>query len=497
MTGDHEMERAEQLLRSVFTEHATGRTPPAGLAATVAARHRRHRRALVSAAAAAAVVVGAGIPTGLTLARSDRPVPAVPVASPRPAWTPAGPAPSGDACLPKAAALPAPVPVYQLPRQSGVRGSLGGNEAVVDRVLVAGWRVLGSRSPGTPAMDPRTARVVFVERAGPGVLALVTAFDRSRGYKGNTWVVGRDRWFVPTGGGAGVAQGPTADQHAREGGYLADGPDPLLITMEQVCGRWFGVVLASSDSTAVLFPASHIGADTRPVTPAGRPLPLTAGISVFPTDPVGREKVTVSRDGRPVATRQLNSSSGGPIYVNALVPDAVIARAAREGAGTPDEFLAKSVARDAASELSRATADPIAGVRVLWGGPMDERRRAVVIALMLPSGAAVIDSAVTYGPGKHPGYYGGPRGLVPAGHLDGVLGWQMPDGLVVVVAPAAARAEVVLFDNSVHPIPLTDGGGGYAAKPDWAKLIRAYRADGSLIGSVDPTVLLPQLPTTI
>ena len=54
MTGDDEADRAEQVLRAVFRDRATGRTAPAELVATVRVAHRRRRRAAVSAAAAAA-----------------------------------------------------------------------------------------------------------------------------------------------------------------------------------------------------------------------------------------------------------------------------------------------------------------------------------------------------------------------------------------------------------------------------------------------------------
>lgn len=66
-------------------------------------------------------------------------------------------------------------------------------------------------------------------------------------------------------------------------------------------------------------------------------------------------------------------------------------------------------------------------------------------------------------------------------------------GLVVVVAPAAARAEVVLRGGKVLPLRLVDGGGGVAVPAGAeATLVRAYRADGSRLGtSVPGTGLLP------
>jgi hypothetical protein len=495
MTGDQDEDRAEQVLRAVFSERATGRTTPPALVTTVRAAHRRRRRAVVSAAAAAAVVVGAAVPTGLTLVRADRP--ATDTAAPRPVWSPPGPAPAGDACLPKTGALPAPVPADQLPRQTGVRGSLGGDEALVDRVLVAGWRGLARKQPGTPTLDPRSARVLFVERAGSGVLARVTAFDQDRRWHASQWVVGRDRWFVPIGAGAGGVQGSADEGHFRQIGSLDYGADPLLISMQEVCGRSFGVVVASPDTTAAIAQAPRIGADARPVFPPGRSFPLAhGGVAVFPTDPVGREKVTVSRDGTRLAARQLSSEGGGG-PIDAQLSPAEIAQAVRDGAGTPDGVLARVVVSMADGDLSAATADEPTGVQVVWGGPVTDRRRGLMVALTLPSGAVLVDSAVTDGPGKYGSYQPGVRGLLPAGQLGrSVLGFQYPDGLVLVVAPQATRAEVVLFDGTVLPVRLTAGGGGVVAPPDHAKLIRAFRADGSLVGSWTPGTLLPQLPRT-
>ncbi|HEY6745888.1 MAG TPA: sigma factor [Mycobacteriales bacterium] len=221
------------------------------------------------------------------------------------------------------------------------------------------------------------------------------------------------------------------------------------------------------------------------------------GLAVFPTGAVGREKVTVSRDGRTVAARQLNSDGGGPIDVRALVPDAEVARAVRDGGGTPDGTLAGTIARMAAADLAAATVDEPTGVRVPWGGPVTAGRRAVLVALTLPSGALYVDSAGTEGPDKYARYSGDYHGLLPAGGLDGaVLGFQNTDGLVVVVAPDAARAEVVLAGGGVLPVRLTGGGGGVVAPAGQATVIRAYRADGSLLGSRVPGTGLLPLPRT-
>jgi hypothetical protein len=337
--------------------------------------------------------------------------------------------------------------------------------------------------------------VVFVERASPGILALVIARDRTGEWQLAAHIVGRDRWLVPIGVGGGLRSAEQEDLDRRLG-QLQGGDDPLWITSEPMCGREFGVVLAAPDSTAVITPPPRIGADARSVPSPAVPLPLRhGGIAVFPTDPAAGSKVTVSQHGAVVAVRRLNASGSGPIDVDRLVPVAAIARAVREGAGTPGGDFARTVARMAAGDLAVAVADEPTGILVPWGGPVTDRRRALMVALTLPSGAVYVDVGVTDGPVKYTA--GDYHGLLPAGQLGNtVLGWQLDDGLVVVVAPGAERTEVLLDDGSVLPVRLTDGGGGVAAPAGKARLIRAYRADGSLLGTRVPGTGLVPLPRT-
>ena len=136
------LDRAERVLREVLAEQADTVAPPADLTERARRRHRTRVRLLTAAAAAAAVLVGVGIPTGLTLVRADAP-PARPAPSPSP---PARCEPPSDP-VPDTRPTAAPVPADQLPRQTGVRGSLAGDRALVDAVLVAGWQGLGPTGP--------------------------------------------------------------------------------------------------------------------------------------------------------------------------------------------------------------------------------------------------------------------------------------------------------------------------------------------------------------
>ncbi|HZB51449.1 MAG TPA: hypothetical protein VE547_20345, partial [Mycobacteriales bacterium] len=458
-------------------------TPPVDLPERARRRHRTRVRLLTAAAAAAAVLVGIGVPAGLTLVRAD-----APPARPEPGPSPASCEPLSRPQQPTASAVPAD----QLPRPTGVRGSLAGDRALVDAVLVAGWQGLRDsqeqldKTPGgRRTLDVRTLRLRFVERAGPGVLALVTAADTTGEWQAAQWVV-RERGEVrPTGGPGGIV---TDESFERRLGQLFSGEDPLLISTVDVCGGQYGVVLAPPDATARLSPPPTVGANARPVPAAARPLPLRDGLAVFPL-PTAAE-VTVYRGGSRVGSARV----GTGLIQSADYPIAAIDRAIREAPGEVDDVLARSALPLQADHLQRAVPDPVTRVRILWGGRLRTGKPVLLAAFPLPSGATFVSAAEEL-PGTGSGYntsypY---EGLLPAGRLDGtVLGWQSGQD-VVLVAPRAVRAEVVLPGGAVLPVPLTEGGGRVTVpKGVQAQLLRAYAANGGLIDQRAPgTGLLP------
>ncbi|HEY7101349.1 MAG TPA: hypothetical protein VH573_06880 [Mycobacteriales bacterium] len=478
------MRPADEVLRDVFAEQAAGITPDGDVYGAVLARRRRNRRrAVVGAGVAAAIVVGGAAAAVPAVRGADRSVPAV---TPSPTENPL------TACvppvLPGEKPPPAPVPVSQLPRQHDVRGSLARNRAVTDAALVAGWQGIlldeaGLASLGAQhdraakrTMDPASLRLRFVERAGAGTVALVTAADRTGRWQQASWVVGQGSTFRATGGPGELAT--SGDLELAQRFY---GDDPLFVSAYPVCGKIFGVVLAPRDATATLHESAHIDSDARRVTGATRTLRLTDGLGIFPTSG-GASKVSVSRGGTVLGTGSLNQFDGlataGPDPLDALVDKAV-----KDAPPGTDARLVGSIVELARHELRDYTADPVVGVRVRWAGLTNKAMPTTVVALTLPSGASYL-SDMSEEPDGSSG--GSGAGFVPAGQLDRFLyAYGDRSRLIVVVPKGATRAEVRLAGGRVQQVPLRYGGAFVvpAAKP---LKVRAFDKDGNLVDEQVP-----------
>ena len=479
------MRPADEVLREVFAEQVGGRTPRTDMYGAVLARHRRHRRrTVIGAGLAAVVVLGGAAAVAGGVRDSDRSLPAAPTPT-------TSPAPNPTSCIPTippgpggAPMLPPAVPVSKLPRQDDVRGSLAGDRAVVDAALVAGWQGLWHGNAQLPAprneLDPATLRVRFVERAGTGTLALVTAANKAGSWQAAEWVQGQGRTLVPVGGPSGVTSPPDFDRRL---GQLFYGLDPLYIADAQVCGLPYGVVLAPAGTTATLTGPPHVDADARLVAPAPRPLPLQDGLAVFPAAQLGGPTVAVSRDGTVLGRRALEAEVQYASPGRRAAPSAEqIDAAVRDGRGSPDRTLVGQIVGWGFDSVSRSTADRVTGVRVLWGGRERSGHPWVLVALRLPSGAWYVSDGFS----EQPNNYGSANsGLLPADRIDDTLFVSGGAKDVLLVAPrAAARVGLVLSTGEEVPVQLT-GGGAVIPSPNGAKPLRAraYDANGRVIAS--------------
>jgi hypothetical protein len=470
------MRPVDEVLRDVFTEQADGVTPSGDVYDAVLHRRRRSRRRAVAGAGIAAAIVVGGVAVAVPAVRgADRSLPAVtPTMDPLTACVP--PHLSGEPTPPP------PVSVSRLPRQHDVRGSLAGDRAVTEAALVAGWQgiLMGEgRLAGVGAkhtMDPGSLRLRFVERAGAGTLALVTAADRTGAWQASTWVVGQGTTLRPT---LGPSQKVSSSDRVRA--ELFYGDDPVYVSAYPVCGKIFGAVLAPADATATLHEAPHIGPDARLVTGVTRALPLTDGLAVFRTEG-GASKVSISRGGAVLGTGSLNQFDGlakpGPDPLSAPVDKAI-----KDAPPGTDADMVRSIVQLSRINLRDATADPITGVRVLWAGSTNKGLPAVLVAMTLPSGAAYVFDLSAHPDGTRGGSGGG---LVPAGQLDGTLyALGGRSGLIVVLPKGATRAEIQLAGGAVQQVPLRYGGAFVV--PDGKPLkVRVFDKDGNLVAEQVP-----------
>lgn len=464
--------------------------PPTGLYEAVRRRHRRQRTAAITGVVAA-VVVGIAVPTGLArTAAAPAPVAGKPTAT----TSTAPPAP----CVPDAGEkLPARVPAGRLPAQTGVRGSLAGDRALVDAAAVAGWQGLRASNTSFGRTEPLAVgslRVVFVERAGAGTLALVTATDRTGRWQAAEWLAGQGRILVPTGGPAGVGSPADYDQKR---GQLYWGDDPLFISAQQVCGLTYGVVLASPDATATITGVPHIGADARAVPGPTSPLPLTGGLAVVPAQQQkSKSTVTVSRAGTVLGTQTFNSLGSYASDAPAERPGptaAQIAAAVRDSPRPVSAALLTNVAGIVGATVGDRTSDHVTGVQVIWAGPWTGGRPAVLFALQLPSGA----DYVTFGTAESGGGFGFDfSGLLPAGQLDRTVYTWRNNRTLTVIDPRAARAEADVPGAGTIPVPLTAGAGRATLSSSKVVVteVRTYDSAGTELGRAVPGSVLLNLP---
>jgi hypothetical protein len=499
---------AERSVRGMLAERADEIRPPADLADTILTRHRRDRSRTLAVIAVTAVValITAGVPAALHRLGTGavkRPAQQAPALN----CTPAKPDRTGLAVDPAG-----------LPTQTRARGSLGGDAELVRRVLVAGWTGLlrgqtypaGLAGGARPDLAPGTAKVQLVERLGDGFIGLVVATDlQGTGYYPQ-WVTGvgetiniangddQGRFAGPYRGNVGD---PARDQRV---GQLFYGDNPVSLSVHETrCGTVL-VVLAPPGAQARMATRGDIDANGAIVRDY-QPIPLTDGIAVVPV-PVG--------DNRGVAAQVLSAGwpvadwSAGLAYPsNGANPTAQPTAAQRADAAWPTTGQVDQALRTARGQVDPTTAaqalhtipSTLLGLprnkpEVIWGGRLLDGTPVLLVANQFASGARYLTS---YAPRPVPTET--LSGILPAGPLDrSVFAWVAgADDELVVVAPGAVRAEVDLKGGNTRQIPFTDGGGVLKVHGSQPIMIRAYDAQGRLVGARPPRTGLIPLPSTL
>jgi hypothetical protein len=425
----------------VTTESADGRAlgaalapyvadlePPPDLYAALRGRRRRRRRIGTAGLAVLAVVAVAGSVLAAG-ARQDRSIqlPAVPTV-----------------------------------RTSAVHGSLGNADLTVPHRVCA----------GAAHVAPARVKLQLAERSGD--FSVVMGYAASGRWLTQCFAVrtGAGPW-QPQQGYSGTFDTPAFDGQMGQRFY---GNDPLLV-QDVLVGdgeRRYLLVVAPDDAQVLRQSRVTITAQAR-VQRSWERLPFRYGATLVDTDGVA-DAVRVLRAGRQVAgVADSQHGVAGVVPTSAEVTDA-LARAR----GNPDPKVANGHGDYELPHLGQLQRH----YDILWGGPLPHGGKAVLHAVTFPSGASYLWEDIDFAGG-----YGSTAllGLVPAGAATHwVIAWKQvaarphKDALVVVGPANAARAEAVLTNSAVVPVPLTEGGGAIEW-PGTVVKVRVYDAAGNLL----------------
>ena len=478
MIEEPDTSRVEAVLRDVMAGEVNRLAAPIGVYESV--RRRRARQLTVIAAAAVAVVavVAVGTSVAITASGPGR-YPAVPggrvTASTHPTPSTTGTATAGATSTPASitcsgdrTAVTSPGVTFAA--QHGVRGGLGSDPGIIAQVLAQGWQELNPAHDPLPAeFAPGDLQVLAAQRAGPEVVALVRARSSSREAV-FPLVVGRE--LESQGVGSGPVRLP-ADATAVSTGAVV-----------RVCGSSFVIVVASAGVTATLV-RSSIAANLAVVL-AATPVTLDNGAAAV-TYPSGPSGLRFTKGGVRLAD-SLGIDSGS----TASIPDRVVSHAFETAPATVNRALRNRLfGRDSDNFINIFGAP--ADLRVLGGGKLSDGRPYILIASILPNGAAVVWDYLQPGADS---MAGGWVGLLKASALDRtVFAWRPSGGrgALTVVATKGVRAEALRADGTTVAVSLTDGSGSL---PDGGsvRLVRVYDQGGALIGQQKPGAGLTSVP---
>jgi hypothetical protein len=403
-------------------------------------RRKRRRRRILSAVAAASLIGVAAIPATHLPRSADRVI-----------TLPAGPS---------------------YTHANGVRGSLGGNQALLDEALRFGRQQVRTEQVAAAArIDAASLHPVFAERSGSLTYVLLLGRMARSGQTAHLELVrtGTQPW-QRTDGGVVPQNGDTFDTEAAQKLY----GEPFWVHQIDRADAPRLVILVPADTTATISLGVTVNAAGVATRLPAQPLTLHAGTALIDaTRWDGPVQITLTR-GR-ITTFWHQYISYGLQYTDGQLT-AAAAKARGHGNGAVFAYAA-SVARMEGERLygGRAT------LELPWGGLVGKDQCALA-ALRYPSGALYAEFACANNHG------GGPLGLLPAGSFERTLvAWRANFyGPYAVLAPRqAVRAEYTYAGGTTIQVPLTDGFG-YATHTGKLTMVRVYDAGGRLLDQRPP-----------
>ena len=436
MNGQGELARA-------FAPYVAEVRPSNDLYAEVLRWHRRRRR--VRVAGFLSVLTAAGVATAVAIAGAPAAVQ-----------------------LPGKGPVATPTPGVTYTHPNGVRGTLGGNQQLLDDATRAAFAEFRANS-GSQVSDPDHITPVFAERSGQFVVVLFTGTSRTM----RDWIFdvkatkqGSGRWLIESGGGVHSAKPALADADIK---YAQKSyGDPFWVTNATYANSGYVAIVVPPTTRAEVAYGLEVSAEGT-VGRQYRPLELHAGTALIQMNGSGSVRLSAGNKVLATWTNQQTSARTMPTT-------AEVAAAAKQARGHADATTAKAAAQMVYFDAHRFGS---AGMRfrVIWGGLL-AGRQCVLAAYQYPSGALYPNWVCD----EPDGLSGSSDGTVAAGTFDHrMLAWTSFDHSYLVMAPpGAVRAEFVYAGRAPVPVPL-DNGLGHTEQAGTATAVRTFDAAGNLI----------------
>ena len=374
-----------------------------------------------------------------------------------------------------------PPPVYV--HSNGVRGSLGGNQQLLEDATRA---VLAKEQHGSPWPDE--IRPVYAERDAQHDVTVVlftgtSPADPDTAFGIAVSRVGTGPWDLPDRADSISKRDPRAAAQAQQRLW----GDPLwmpTIDINPLSMAYIAIVVPT-DADA------EIGTTTS-ISPGGipqrrfEPLGLHAGTLLLDLTGRGSTRIVISKGREVLSTWDYRADSTGLYRVDGSLqprPDQVAAAVAHARGHVDADSAVVQMSVGTIPAYVQEYHGLRMTFRIIWGGVV-AHRQCVLIAMEFDSGALAPFLTCDHGNGTSTG--DGP-GLVPAGSFDRTtVAWGVQPGAgpyEIMAPPGAVRAEVEYADHTSVPVQL-DNGFGVTEHPGRAVTVRVYDGGGHLMEQV-------------